>query len=81
MILLKNLPRCHVWDETREEGLGGEIGVVLLEQILRGPHELHGDQGEAFGLEAFDDLANHAALDAVGLHHQEGAFHDSIKYA
>lgn len=38
-------------------------------------HELGGDQPEASLLEAFDDLATQASLDAVGLHGDEGALH------
>jgi hypothetical protein len=39
---------------------------VLLEVLLRGGGELEGDELEAALLEAGDDLADEAALDAVG---------------
>jgi hypothetical protein len=44
--------RVHVADETGEEGLGREVGVVLLEVVLAGgshlqADELHREQGKA----------------------------------
>lgn len=61
-----NGAREHVLDERGEEGLGREVGVVLLEVLLGGSSELEGDELEAALLEAGDDLADEAALDAVG---------------
>lgn len=49
-------------DETLEEGLGGEISVVLLEVLLAGGGELHGNELEATVLEARDDGSNEATL-------------------
>jgi hypothetical protein len=57
---------AHVLDEAGEERLGGEIGVVLLQQLLGGCGHLQSDQLEALLLEALDDLANQTALNAVG---------------
>lgn len=49
-------------DETLEEGLGGEISVVLLEVVLARGGELHGNELEATVLEARDDGANESTL-------------------
>lgn len=54
----------HVGDQAGEEGLGGQVLVVLLQQSLGGRHHLQGNQLQALALEAGDDLANQAALDA-----------------
>lgn len=64
--------RGHVLDQTGEEGLALEVGVVLLEVVLTGVHELHGHELVATVLEALDDLADETALDAVGLNHDVG---------
>lgn len=66
--------RAHVLDQPWEEGPGGQVGVVLLQQLLARPHEFEGDELEALLLEALDDLADDAALDAVRLDHDEGPF-------
>ena len=66
--------RVHVLDESGEELLAGEVGVVLLEVLLGGGAQLHGEQLETLGLEAGDDVADDAPLDAVRLDHDEGAF-------
>lgn len=52
-------------DETLEEGLAGEISVVLLEVLLAGGGELHGNELEATVLEARDDGADESTLDVV----------------
>ena len=52
----------HVGDETGEEGLAGEVGVVGLEVILGGGDQLDGRELEAAVLEALDDGADQAAL-------------------
>jgi hypothetical protein len=44
-------------DETGEEGLIAQIGVVLLEVLLGGGDELDGGELEAALLEAADDVA------------------------
>lgn len=36
--------RVHVADETGEEGLGREVGVVLLEMVLAGGSHLQADE-------------------------------------
>eukprot|EP00282_Hemiselmis_andersenii_P034816 CAMPEP_0169450186 /NCGR_PEP_ID=MMETSP1042-20121227/13018_1 /TAXON_ID=464988 /ORGANISM="Hemiselmis andersenii, Strain CCMP1180" /LENGTH=153 /DNA_ID=CAMNT_0009561991 /DNA_START=43 /DNA_END=501 /DNA_ORIENTATION=+ len=65
-------PRLHVLDERGEEGLGGEVGVVVLEELLRGASHLHRHELEALVLETRDDGADDATLDAVRLDHDEG---------
>ena len=34
----------HVVDQTSEESLAGEVGVVLLHELTGGRPELHGDE-------------------------------------
>lgn len=57
--------RAHVLDETGEERLLGEIGVVLLQQLAGRCGHLQSDQLEALLFEALDDLADQTALNAV----------------
>ena len=85
--------RCHVLDESGEEGAGRQVGVVVLQVLLRGLkyskalapdvfshfrilirylHELHGDELESLLFEPLDDVTDEAAVDAVGLDHDEG---------
>ena len=52
----------HVGNETGEEGLAGEVGVVGLEVLLGGGDQLDGRELEAAVLEALDDGADQAAL-------------------
>ena len=52
----------HVGNETGEEGLAGEVGVVGLEVLLGGGDKLDGGKLEAALLEALDDGADQAAL-------------------
>ena len=54
---------AHVGNQSREEGLVGEIGIVLLEVLLGGGGELDGGKLEATGLEAGDDGADEATLE------------------
>ena len=54
---------AHVGNQSREEGLLGEIGIVLLKVLLGGGGELDGGKLEATGLEAGDDGADEATLD------------------
>ena len=61
-----------VLHEPSEEGLGGQIGVVLLGERLLHVLELQTFEVEALLLEAADDLADEAPLDAVRLDHDEG---------
>ena len=58
-------------DETREERLALEVSVVLLEVLLRGVDHLGVDELVAPLLEAANNLADEATLDAVGLDHDE----------
>jgi hypothetical protein len=51
-------------DQTGEEGLASEIGVVLLEVLLSGSAELDSSELEAAVLEAGDDGTNEATLGA-----------------
>lgn len=59
--------------EPGEERPGSVLFVVLLDKVLRGDKELHGNQLKAPALEAGDYLADKTALDAVWLHHEKGA--------
>ena len=63
---------AHVGNEPREEGLLGEVGVVLLEVLLGGSDELDGGKLEATVLEAGDDGADEAALSMVSFCRTEG---------
>ena len=67
-----NGARGHVLDQAGEERLALEVGVVLLQVVFAGVHELHGHELEAAVLEALDDLADESALDTVGLNHDVG---------
>lgn len=63
---------AHVLEQTREEGLLLQVGVVLTEQLLAGLGHLQGDKLVATLLEAADDGGDEAALNAVRLDHDEG---------
>lgn len=54
-------------NQTGEEGLVGQVGVVLLEVLLGGSGELDGSELEAAALEAGDDGADKATLSHGGL--------------
>lgn len=58
---------AHVGNQSREEGLVREVGVVLLKVLLGGSDELDGGKLEATVLEARDDGANQAALLTVSV--------------
>ena len=64
-----------VVDQAAEERLRLQVGVVLLGLLLADVLELHRAEVVAARLEAGDDLADEAALDAVGLDHDEGGLH------
>lgn len=55
----------HTCDETLEEGLLAQIGVVLLEVLLGRGDELDGSELVTSLLEPGDNLADQAALDAI----------------
>ena len=61
-----------VLDEGAEEGLGREVGVVLLREGALHLHQLQGFEEETLLLEAADDVADETALHAVRLDHDEG---------
>jgi hypothetical protein len=54
---------CLTLDQAGEEGLAGEIGVVLLEVLLAGSGHLDANKLESTLLEAGDDGADQATLD------------------
>ena len=62
----------EVLAETAVEGLSGEVNVVGLGLLEGGVDHLEGNELVALALEAGDDLAGEAALDAVGLDSDEG---------
>ena len=64
-----NGPRGHVLDQRREERLGREVRVVLLQVGLGRRGHLEADELVALGLEAADDGADQPALDAIRLDH------------
>jgi len=66
-------PREHVLDEAGEEGLAGEVLVVLLEVLLRRSDHLEGDDLETPLFKTRDDGSNKVTLDAIGLDHDIGA--------
>ena len=59
--------RGQVGDQSLEEGLLGQVRVVLLQVLLAGSHHLDGDELVAAVLEAGEDGADQAALDTIGL--------------
>src|SRR4051794_17095375 len=54
-------------DELAEERPLGVLGVVRLGRLARRRHELEGDDAQALGLEALEDLAGQAARERVRL--------------
>ena len=60
--------------------------IMLLKLVLAWLTELHGDELEALGLKAGDDLTNESSLDTIGLDHDESSFfscrfnHSSSKF-
>jgi len=62
----------HVLDESREERLGGQVGVVLLQKLFISLHEFHGNELESLLLKSLDDFTNESTLDTVRLDHDEG---------
>ena len=50
------------------------LGVMALGEVAVDAHQLERDEVQAATLEAPDHLADEAALDAVGLDQDEGAF-------
>ena len=68
-----NRSALHVRKKTGKEGFTSQVPVVLTQNSVRSVHQLHGNQLEALGLKALDDLTNKTALHAVRLDHDEGA--------
>lgn len=68
-------PGRYVLDQAREERLGRQVSVVLLRERLLDVDHLQGAEVVPLRLEALDDLAHEASLDAVRLHHDERALH------
>lgn len=60
-----------VLNQGGEEGLGSEIRVVSLSQLLGDVQELEAAEGESLGQEAAKDGGDQATLDAIGLDHDE----------
>jgi hypothetical protein len=58
--------------ESGEEGLGGEVTVVLLGLFGGGLEHLEGDELETLLFEALDDFTNETTLDTIGLNSDEG---------
>lgn len=63
----------EVLAQAAEELLARQVAVVLLRLLNGGLQQLQANELVALVLEAADDLADEAALDAVGLHSNEGA--------
>ena len=53
----------HTGNQTGEEGLVAQVGVVLLEVLLGGSDELDSGELETAVLEAGDDGSDEAALE------------------
>lgn len=62
----------HVVDESWEEWLGGEVGIVLLEVLLARADKLDGSELESARLETRDDGADESTLNSVRLDSNEG---------
>ena len=67
----ENWSGLHEVNETIEEWLALEISVVSLEVSLRWLDELHSEELESLLLKTLDDGSDEAALDSVGLNHDE----------
>ena len=61
----------HELDQTAEERLGAEVGIVSLEVSLRGFDELHSDELETLLLESGNNGSAQVALNTVRLNHDE----------
>ena len=61
------MARLLTCDKALEEWLLGQIFVVLLEVFLGGRHHLQSNELVSSLLESTDNVADQAALDAVGL--------------
>jgi len=59
----------HVGNQTSEEALAGEVGVMLLHVLAPGRSELHCDKLVPFLFETLNNVADEAPLDAVRLDH------------
>jgi len=71
-----NGSRCHVLDETREEGFSFQVSIMLLEVLWSCLNELERDQLEAALFKSTDDLSDEGTMDTIRLDHDVGAFLD-----
>ena len=63
-------------DELVVVGLALVFGVVTLGRRFVDRRSSAADDTQLLGFEATDDLADESALNAVGLHDEEGSIHD-----
>ena len=63
----------HVGNESGEESLLSEVGVVVLQKLLASLLHLHGDQLVSLLFEPLDDITDDAPVDAIRLDHDEGS--------
>merc|ERR1712168_698896 len=66
--------RCDVFHQRREEGLGAQIRIMLVEEVGSSLHELHSHQFVATLFESLDDFGDEVSCDAVWLDHDERSF-------
>ena len=59
--------------------LAGVDGVVAFRHVARDAQQAQAHHFEALALEARQDVADQAALDAIGLDEDEGAFHPGAR--
>src|SRR5690606_32992949 len=64
----------HELHQAGVEALADVVFVVLGSELLGHLHQLHADDLHAGALEAADDVAHQAALYAIGLDQDQGAF-------
>ena len=62
-----------------KKGALGVLGVVRLRHLGGDGPQLGGHQAQVLALEPRHDLADQAALDAVGLHNDKGAVHEESR--
>ena len=64
----------HEFADGGEEGLIGDVGVVLGEDLIAEGHHFDAADGEAFFLEAGEDFSGEVLGDCVGFEEDEGRF-------